>query len=262
MFGSSIADQQRKAAVEINHLLNSKWERLPSGMNNITPLFRYLRKCLWHSIALRKASDNAKNRLQANARNPVQLTQEFTKDDFKESLYQAAMRACELEWSYPLSWITFLFMGQPALRVLGHMSPMFSSGLPVQRLSQGLGPLEAAQGIGGKAARRACHETVQGKRAAPSKDYGGRRKGGRYETPTSSESASSSSEWTKTQVMCSTMMQEIKLMEEVGMPRDEIDSLTRQTIIYLKNFREATKRSLDIVDLVNEECEVNFEESV
>ena len=96
--------------------------------------------------------------------------------------------------------------------------------------------MEAVQGIGGKAARRAYHETVQGKRAAPSKDYGERRKGGRYETPTSSDSASSSSEWTKMQVMCSTMMQEIKLMEEVGMPRDKVDSLKRQTIMHLKNF--------------------------
>ena len=50
------------------------------------------------------------------------------------------------------------------------------------------------------------------------------------------------------QVMCSSMMQEIKLMEKVGMPRDEIDCLKRQTIMHLKNFREATKRSLDIVD--------------
>ena len=116
-------------------------------------------------------------------------------------------------------------MGQPALRVLGHVSSMFSSGLPVQHMIQGLVPLEAAQGIGGKTSRRAY--TVQGKRAAPSKDYGGRRKGGRYETTTSSDSASSSSEWTKMQVMCSTMVQEISLMEEVGTPREEIDCLKR-----------------------------------
>ena len=96
---------------------------------------------------------------------------------------------------------------------------MCSSGLPVKRMSQGLGPLEAAQGIGGKAVRRVYHETVEGKRAGPSKDYGGRRKECRYETPTSSDSASSYSEWTKMQVMCSTMVQKIRLIEEVGMPQ-------------------------------------------
>ena len=59
-------------------------------------------------------------------------------------------------------------MGQPALHVLGHVSPKFLAACMSNACLKG--PLEAAQGYGGKAAGRAYHETVQGKRAAPSKN--------------------------------------------------------------------------------------------
>ena len=107
LLSSSIKDQQKMAAAEINNLLNPKWEHLPSDMNNYTPLFRQLRNCLSLFITLRKASNNAKNRLQVNTRKVMRLTEEFAKDDFMETLYEAAMRAYEQEWGVHLAGSPF-----------------------------------------------------------------------------------------------------------------------------------------------------------
>ena len=62
------------------------------------------------------------------------------------------------------------------------------------------------------------------------------------------------------ELICSTILQEIKLIEEVGMPREEIDCIKRRAIKQVKNYCKPTKRSLDIRDLVDDE--VNADKSV
>jgi len=254
MFGSAVEDQAvRKAAAEINNFLNPKWQKLPSGSNNYTCLFRYLRRCLWHDIALTKATNNMKNRLQANAKNPVVLTASFTKDHFLENLYLAALRSLEEDWGYPVCWISFLQMGLPALASLGQISPLFNSGIPTTGMTQGLGPMEAAQGIGSKFARRQFHESLQGKRPPPAKDSGGRKRN-RYQSPTTSSSPSSiSGDMSKLHLACSTMEKEIKLMEDLGMGEEEVRDMKMKLLKLYQKLRQHTTESLEVVDLCDED---------
>jgi hypothetical protein len=259
MFGSAVEDQAvRKASAEINNFLNPKWQKLPSGNNNYTCLYRYLRRCLWHDIALTKATNNMKNRLQANAKRPVVLTPAFTKEHFLERLYLAALRSLEDEWGYPVCWISFLQMGLPALASHGQISPLFNSGIPTTGMSQGLGPMEAAQGIGSKAARKQFHEALQGKRPPPSHESGDRKKH-RYLSPTTSTSPSSiSGDMTKLHLACSTMEKEIKLMEDLGMPEEGIREIKLRLLRLYQRLRQHTTDSLEVVDLCEEDEEVSL----
>jgi hypothetical protein len=254
MFGSAVEDQAvRKASAEINNFLNPKWQKLPSGNNNYTSLYRYLRRCLWHDIALTKATNNMKNRLQANAKNPVVLTDAFTKEHFLERLYLAALKSLEEDWGYPLCWISFLQMGLPALASHGHISPLFNSGIPTVGMGEGLGPLEAAQGFGSKSARKQFHESLQGKRPPPAKDSGGRKKN-RYQSPTTSTSPSPiSGDMSKLHLACSTMEKEIKLMEDLGMTEEVIREMKLKLLRHYQKLRQHTTESLQVVDLCDED---------
>jgi predicted metal-binding transcription factor (methanogenesis marker protein 9) len=250
MLGGIVEEQAKKSIQDINNLLNPKWQKLPSGCTNYTPLFKYLRKCLWHSIALKKAQDNVKNALQTNASKKVTLTPEFTKEDFLEERYLFAMQQCEQEWGYPTCWISFLFLGPPALATIGRVSPSFALGIPEVNVTQGLGPLEAVQRVGSKEARKAFHATVQGKRPPPSKESGDRKRS-RYATPSSASSSPSSNvaELSKLQVVICNLKDLITLMPQMGCTEAEILVQKKKLMKALMKSSEFATSTLDTVDL-------------
>jgi hypothetical protein len=214
------------------------------------PEYNKLRRCLWHDIALTKATNNMKYRLQANAKNPVVLTASFTKDHFLKNLYLAALRSLEEVWGYPVCWISFRQMGLPALASHGQISPLFNSGIPITKMTQGLGPMEAALGIGSKVARRQFHESLQDKRPPPGKDSGGRKRN-KYESPTTSSSPSFiSGDMTKLDLACYTMEKEIKLMEDLGMAEEEVREMKVKLLKLYQKLRQHTTESFGSDGLV------------
>lgn len=104
-----------------------------------------------------------KNRLQSNAKNPVVITEAFTKEYFLKRLYLTALNSLEQEWEYPVCWLSFSNICLPALSTIGQMSHLFFPEFLSLACSKGLRELEAAQGIGGRAAGKRFYESVQAK---------------------------------------------------------------------------------------------------
>ena len=167
-----------------------------------------------------------------------------------EERYLYDLQQCEHEWGYPTCWISFLFLGPPALQTIGRVSPSFGLGIPEVNMTQGLGPLEAVQRVGSKEARKAFHASVQGKRPPPSKDSGDRKQT-RITTPSSSSSSPSGlvAELTKLQLVIGNLNDLITLMNDMNCSPEEILVQKKKLMRALMKSSDYAAATLDTVDL-------------